>query len=154
MTMRYISLVVSVIFVLFLITSCGEEEEDETPALTTGSVSGIVKFEGEPPEGESEIQVSLFSEVGEKGPVGPPDHYSEPFEKFTGEVQYKISGVSFGTYKLAAVGWESPDSPQDEPEVVLGMHGGMQPKSITVSEAQPDVTGIDITADYARLTVD
>ena len=154
--MRYISLVLSTMLVIFLISSCGEEDE-EKPAMTMGSVSGTVTFVGEPPEGDSEIQVSLFSTVDEKGsPTGPPDYFSEPFKEFKGTVPYKISGVSFGTYKLIAVGWERPDSPPGTPEVVLGMYGfappnDMQPDSITLSEEQPDVTGIDIIADYGQI---
>jgi len=151
MTMRYISLVIFTVFVIFLMSSCGEE--DETPVPTTGSVSGTVTFVGMPPEGESEIQVSLFST---EHPAGPPDHYSEPFKEIKGEVLYKISGVSFGTYKFVAVGWERPDSPPGTPEVILGIYGftppdDMQPDSVTVSEEQPDVTGIDIIANYAEI---
>ena len=155
--MRYISLVISIVFVLCLISSCGEDDNDGTPALTTGSVSGTVTFVGEPPEGEIEIQISLFSEVGEQGfPVGPPDHFSEPFKEFTGTVPYTISGVSFGTYKLIAVGLEFPDSPPGTPETILGMYGfappgDMQPDSVTVSEEEPDVTGVDIIANYAEI---
>jgi len=142
-------------FITFLISSCAEE--DETPATTTGSVSGTITFIGEPPEGESEIQVSLFATVDESGrPAGPPDYFSEPFKEFKGAVPYKISGVSFGTYKLVAIGWERPDSPPGTPEIVLGMYGfappsDMQPDSITLSEEQPDVTGIDIVADYGQI---
>lgn len=153
--MRYISLVVSIMLVLCLIISCGEEEEETPP--TTGSVSGTVTFVGETPEGESEMQVSLFSVVDETGkPAGPPAHFSEPFAEVTGEVQYKISGVSFGEYKLIVLGWELADSPTGTPEVVLGMYGfappdDMQPDTITVSEEQPDVTGIDIVADYSQI---
>ena len=156
--MRYISVVISTMLVLFLISSCGEEgEEEETPIATTGSVSGTVTFVGEPPEGESEIQVSMFSTVDENGrPTGPPDYFSEPFKEFRDQVPYKISGISFGTYKLVAVGWESPDSPPGTPEIVLGMYGfappnDMQPDSVTLSEEQPDVTGIDIIADYGQI---
>jgi len=157
-TMRYISLVVSIMFVLCLIISCGEEEDGKEETPTTGSVSGVVKFVGEAPEGESEVQVSLFSVVDiETGrPAGPPAHFSAPLDKLTGEVPYTISDVSFGEYKLVAVGWERLDSPPGTPEVVIGMYGvappdDMQPDSITVSEEQPDVTGIDITADYSQI---
>lgn len=152
--MRYIGIAVSMAFVMFLAISCGEEEEE---APTTGSVSGTITFIGEPPEGGGEIQVSLFSVLDENGrPAGPPDHYSEPFTEFTGEVTYKILDVSLGTYKLAAVGYEPPDSPPGTAETVLGMYGfappaDMQPDSITVSEEQPDATGIDIIADYAEI---
>ncbi len=146
--MRYVSLVVSVIFVLFLITSCSEDENgEEPPPPTTGSVSGTVTFAGTPPEGESEIQVSLFST---EQPTGPPGHYSEPFQEVTGAVSYTIPGVSFGEYKLVAVGWERPDSPPGTQEQILGTYSG----SVTVSEEQPDVTEVDITADYALLTLD
>ena len=155
--MRYVSLVISIVFVIFLASSCGEEDEEEEAVPTTGSVSGMVTFIGAPPEGGGEIQVSIFSTVDANGrPTGPPDHHSEPFEQLTGGVPYKISGVSFGTYKLAAVGYEPPDSGPGTPEIVLGMHGfappdDMQPDSFTVSEDQPDVTGIDIIANYATI---
>jgi hypothetical protein len=150
--MRYIGTAVSIALVIFLASSCGEEEEE---APTTGTVSGTVTFIGEPPEAGGEIQVSLFSILDENGrPAGPPDHYSEPFTEFTGQVAYEILDVSFGTYKLAAVGFEPPDS--GGAEDVLGMYGftppgDMQPDPITVSEEQLDVTGIDIIADYAQI---
>jgi hypothetical protein len=154
--MRYISLVVSIVLFIFLISGCGEEDEESPP--TTGSVSGMITFIGAPPQGMGEIQVSIFSTVDANGrPTGPPDHYCEAFEEFTGEVPYKISGVSFGTYKLAAVGYEAPDSPPGTPQTILGMYGfappgDMQPDSFAVSEDQPDVTGIDIIADYAMIS--
>jgi hypothetical protein len=138
-------------FVLFLIS-------DETSIATTGSVSGTITFVGATPEGESEIQVSLFATVDESGrPAGPPDYFSESFKEFEGQVPYQISGVAFGTYKLVAIGWEHPDAPPGTPEIVLGMYGfappsDMQPDAITLSEEQPDVTGIDIVADYGQIT--
>jgi len=155
--MRYTNLIIATMLILFLISSCGEEEgEEEIPVLTTGSISGTITFVDEPPEGESEIQVSIFAAVDESGrPAGPPDYYSEPFTEFRGPVPYNISGISFGTYKLVAVGWERPDSPPGTAEIVLGMYGfappdDMQPDAVTLSEEQPDVTGIDIIASYAQ----
>ena len=153
--MRYVGFAVSIVFVMFLASSCGEEEE--TPVPTSGSVSGIVTFMGVPPEGGVEIQVSIFSIVDENWrPMGPPAHYSEPFGELTGEVPYTIPGVSFGTYKLAAVGYEPLDSPPGTPEIVLGMYGfappgDTEPDSFTVSEEEPDATGIDIVASYAAI---
>jgi hypothetical protein len=151
--MRYIGFAISIVFIMFLASNCGEDEEE---ARTTGTVSGTVTFVGEPPEGGGEIQVSIFSVVDENGrPTGPPDHYSEPFVEFAGEVPYEISGVSFGTYKLAAVGYEAPDALTGA-ETILGMYGfappnDMQPDAFTISEEEPDVTGIDIIADYAEI---
>jgi hypothetical protein len=155
-TMRNFILLFSLTLAIFAIISCGEDKE-ETPLPTTGSVSGTVTFVGTPPEGAKEIQVSIFSTLDAKGrPAGPPDYYSEPFTLFTGKVPYKISGVSFGTYKLAAVGYEVPNSPVGTPETVLGMYGfappaDMKPDSFTISKENPDVTGIDITADYSAI---
>ena len=154
--MRYFILFVSIIFVIFAISSCGEEEEEMPP--TSGTVSGTVTFIGTPPEGNIEIQVSIFSVVDEKGrPTGPPDRHSDPFTQFTGQVQYTISGVPFGTYKLAAVGYENKDNPPGMPETVLGMYGfkppdDMTPDSFTIIEDQPDATGIDIVANYSAIT--
>lgn len=151
--MRYLVLFVCTMFAMFLIVSCGEDDEEEAP--TTGTVSGTVTFMGEPPEGDIIVRVSVFSVVDEMGrPTGPPDHYSEPFTELTGQVTYKISGVSFGEYKLAAVGLEFVDSPPGTPQTVLGGYGMMPPDDMqadpfTVSEDQPDVTGIDIIASYA-----
>jgi len=153
--MRHISFFVLMMFVVFLAIGCGEDDEEETP--TTGSISGKVTFMGEPPEGGGEIQVSIFSVLDENGrPAGPPDHYSEPFTVFTGEVEYKISGVSFGTYKLAALGFEASDASAGNSETVLGMYGfapptDMEADSFTVSEDEPDATGIDIVADYSLI---
>ena len=154
--MRYLSFAVCVAFVMFLFNGCGDDDDDDNDAVpTTGSVSGTVTFAGEPPEGEIEVQVSIFSVVGAGGmPAGPPDHYSEPFTEFTGQVAYKISGVSFGTYKLVAIGYEPVGAPPGTPETSLGIHGfsppgDMEPDAVTVSEEQPDVTGIDIMASYA-----
>ena len=150
---KYI-IIAFMVFGLVILNGCGEDEE-ELP--TTGSVSGTITFMGTPPEGNKEIQVSIFSVLGENGfPVGPPDHYSEPFEEFTGKVSYTISGVSFGTYKLAAIGYENPDSPPGTPETVIGMYGfvppnDMQSDSFIVSEENPDITGIDIIADYSMI---
>jgi len=154
--MRHINAVIAMVFVIFLIINCGEE--DKTPAKITGSVSGKVTFVGAH-EGGGEIQVSLFATVDENGrPTGPPDHSSEPLTQITGEVPYQISGVSFGEYHLVAVGWESPDSTPGRPEIILGMYGlsppdDVFPDSITLSEEQPDVTGIDIIADYSQITL-
>lgn len=153
--MRSTKLFIPLFIVIFSICGCGEEEE--TPAPTTGSISGIVTFVGTPPEGPMEIQVSIFSVLDNMGrPAGPPDHYSEPFSQFAGQVPYKITGVSFGTYKLAAVGYERTDSPPGTPETVLGMYvasppADMQPEPFTVSKENPDVTGIDITANYSLI---
>jgi hypothetical protein len=151
--MRYLILFISAMFAMFLIVSCGDEDEEEAP--TTGTVSGTVTFMGTPPEGEINVRVSIFSVVDEMGrPTGPPDHHSEPFAELTGQVTYKIAGVSFGEYKLAAVGLEFADSPVGTPQTVLGAYGmappaDMQADPLTVSEDQPDVTEIDIIADYA-----
>jgi hypothetical protein len=152
--MRCICLAVSIVFVMFLASGCGEEEEEQVP--TTGTVSGTVTFIGAPPEGGGEIRVSIFSILDENGdPMGPPDHYSELFEELTGEVLYEISGVSFGTYKLAAVGYKAPDWPSGR-QTILGRYGvssadDMQPDPFEVSEEKPDVTGIDIVASYAAI---
>ena len=151
--MRYLVLFVCTMFAMFLIVSCGEDDEEEAP--TTGTVSGTVTFMGAPPEGDIIVRVSVFSVVDEMGrPTGPPDHYSEPFTELAGQVTYKISGVSFGEYKLAAVGLEFADSPAGTAQTVLGAYGmappaDMQADPLTVSEDQPDVLGIDIIADYA-----
>ena len=148
--MRYLTLFISAMFAMFLIVGCGEEEE----APTTGTVSGTVTFMGTPPEDEINVRVSIFSVVDEMGrPTGPPDHYSELFTELTEQVPYEISGVSFGEYKLAAVGLEFVDSPSGTPQTILGAYGmtpdDMQADPFTVSEDQPDVTGIDIIANYA-----
>ena len=154
--MRYIGPAVSIMLVMFLAIGCGDDdEEEELP--TTGTISGTVTFMGTPPEDPGEIQVSIFAILDENGrPAGPPDHFSEPFTEMTGEVQYTISGVSFGTYKLAALGYEPSEAPPGTPETILGMHGfappaDMEPDPFTISEEQPDVTGIDIVADYSAL---
>lgn len=156
--MRYIVFMFSMILTVFLIIGCGDDEGDEDLLPTTGSVSGTVTFVGEPPEDPGEIQVSIWSVLGPTGqPAGPPDHYSDVFEAFTGEVQYKISGISFGTYKMVAVGYEPTDAPMSTPETVLGAYdfappSDMEPGSFTVSEDQPDATGIDIIADYGQIS--
>ncbi len=153
--MRYIIFFVSVVFVVFTVISCGEEEtEDLKP--TTGTISGTVTFVGTPPAGKAEIQVSIFSTLVNGRPAGPPDRFSEPFTQFTGQVPYTISGVAFGTYQLAAVGYENPDNPPGTPETILGMYGfkapsDMEPDSFAVSEDKPEATGIDITADYSAI---
>jgi len=154
--MRNPILFVSLILIIFVVSSCGEEEKETLPP-TTGSISGTVTFVGTPPEGPKEIQVSIFSNLDAKGrPAGPPDYYSEPFTQFTGKVPYKISGVAFGTYKLAAVGYEVPGAPSGTAETVLGMYGfappsDMQPDTFTISQENPDITGIDMTADYSAI---
>ena len=157
--MRYIVFATLTLLVVFLVCGCGDDEdEEETP--TTGTVSGTVTFVGTPPEDTGEIQVSIWSVLDANGrPAGPPDHFSDPFEVFTEEVQYTISGVSFGTYALAALGYEPSDSPPGTPETVLGMHGfapptDMEADSFTTSEEQPDATGIDIIADYSEIGAD
>ena len=156
--MRYLGLAISMLLIVFLASSCGEEDEDEVP--TTGTISGTITFMGTPPEDPGEIQVSIWSVLDENGrPAGPPDHYSDPLLEVTGEVQYTISGVSFGTYKLAAVGYEASDAAPGTAEVVLGMYGfappaDMEADSFAVSEEEPDITGIDIFADYSALEAD
>ncbi len=152
--MRYLIIVFSAICIV-IFTSCGSDET--APEITTGTVSGIVNFVGQPPEGVIQVEVSIFSQLDEKGrPTGPPDHYSEYFKQFTGKVPYKITGVSFGTYKLAAVGYKSPDWEPGTPQIILGMYGfsppdDMVPDSFTVSKENPEVTGIDIVADYSLI---
>ena len=74
----------------------------------------------------------------------------------TGAVQYTISGISFGEYALAAVGYEPSGAAPGTPETVLGMYGfapptDMVPDPFTVSEEDPDTTDIDIAADYSQL---
>lgn len=156
--MRFVIFVALTLLVAFLVCSCGDDDEEETP--TTGTVSGTVTFVGTPPEDTGEIQVSIWSVLGASGyPEGPPDHYSAAFEEFTGDVKYTISGVSFGTYKLAAVGYEPSDAPMGTPETILGMYGfappgDMQADSFTVSEEEPEATGIDIIADYSAIGTD
>jgi len=141
-----------IVMFTFVFLSCGEEEETAVP--TTGTVSGTVTFLGTPPPGENEVQVSLFATLDAQGrPAGPPDFYSDPLPQITGTVPYTISGVSFGTYKLVAVGWELKDSPPGTPEIPIGMYGfnpptDNEPDPITVSKDNPDITGIDIIADY------
>lgn len=153
--MRNVIIYIFLLIFAFFNINCGEEEIIETP--TTGTVSGIVTFVGEPPKDIGTISVSIFSKLDERGrPFGPPDHYSEPFKQFTGSVPYKISGVSFGTYKLAAVGYKAPDSPVGSPQIILGMYGfkppaDNMPDSFTVSKENPDTTGIDIVADYSMI---
>ena len=153
--MRYIGLGITILLAIFLAIGCGEDEE----VPTAGTVSGTITFVGTPPEDPGEIQVSIWSVLDENGrPAGPPDHFSDPLEVITGEVQYTISGVSFGEYALAALGYEPSDSPPGTPETVLGMHGfappaDMEPDSFAVSEEDPDATGIDIVADYSQLEV-
>ena len=152
--MRYTGIAVSMVLVMFLAISCGNDDDDNDEMPTTGTISGTVTFVGEPPEGGGEVQVSIFSVLDENGrPTGPPAHYSEPFEQITGQVQYTIVGVSFGEYKLVAVGYEPPDSPVGTPEIPIGMYSTAPPVPgpITVSKEKPDLTGIDIMADYAQL---
>jgi len=154
--MRIAVLFISFMLIIPLVAGCGEDDE-ESEIPTTGTVSGTITFIGTPPEGECEIQVSIFSSVDEMGrPTGPPDHYSEPCDSSAAEVSYTITGVSFGTYKLAAVGYESADAPMGQAEIILGMYGfappdDMQSDSFTISEDDPDITGIDIIANYAEI---
>lgn len=146
---------VSIMFLACFFIHCGNEDILETP--TTGTVSGVVTFVGEPPKDIGTISVSIFSQLDEQGrPFGPPDRHSEPFKQFTGKVPYTISGVSYGTYKLAAVGYKASDAPVGSPQTILGMYGfnpptDNTPDSFTVSKEQPDVKGIDIVANYSMI---
>jgi hypothetical protein len=155
--MRYINITVFIVFTMFLIVGCGDDNE-VTPAVTTGTVSGVITFVGTPPAGDVKIEVSIFSKLDENGhPAGPPDFYSDYLTKTAGQALYKISGVTFGTYKLAAVGYKAPDAQPGTPQTILGMYGfnapkDMEPDSFTVSQEKPEATGIDITADYSAIT--
>jgi len=144
-------------FTMFLIVGCGDDNE-VTPAVTTGTVSGVITFVGTPPAGDVEVEVSIFSKLDENGhPAGPPDFYSDYLIETTGQVPYKISGVTFGTYKLAAVGYKASDALPGTSQTILGMYGfnapkDMEPDSFTVSQEKPEATEIDITADYSAIT--
>jgi hypothetical protein len=154
--MKYIIIVVFMVFTMSLIVGCGNDEE-EKPSATTGTISGVITFVGTPPAGTVQVDVSIFSMIDENGrPAGPPDFHSDYLTKTTGQSLYKISGVTFGTYKLVAVGYKAPDAQVGTSQTVLGMYGfkapkDMQPDPVTVSKELPDATGIDITADYAAI---
>jgi len=142
------------IFIITLMFGCSDEEK---PDVTSGTVSGLVTFVGTPPSPDIRVEVSIFSKLDEKGrPSGPPDFYSDYFTKITDKVPYKISGVSFGTYKLAAVGYKKPDAQPGTAQTILGIYGykppnDMQPDPFSVSKENPEVTGIDIMVDYSAI---
>ncbi|MBD3184386.1 hypothetical protein GF312_19030 [Candidatus Poribacteria bacterium] len=146
-----------ILLALMFVLGCGNDEDEEEADLpSTGSISGTITFVDEPPEAEVKVQVSIFSMVDPTTnmPMGPPAHYSDPLTQHTGNVPYQISGVSFGEYKLAAVGYAVVGEGSGMPNNIIGMYGfsppvDMEPDSFSVTEEQPDITGIDIIATYA-----
>ena len=124
---------------------CGDDKSTGPP--TTGSVSGTVTYRGTPP-GEGRIVIALFSVWP---PMGPPAHDVE-LSVLEGTAEYTIPGVSFGTYAVLSVGWRPlGQSVEQSPVGVYGFHPpeDMEPDPVTVSQDNPDLTGVDITADYA-----
>ncbi len=131
--------------VMFLISGCGDDSVSPPP---TGSVSGKITFVGtQPDSGAVYINAAVHYPI-----TGPTDYY-EALEVAPSqtEVTYRLEGMNFGTYAAIAVSWKDRTDPR---HTILGMYGYNEaagdtiPDPVVLSSEVPDVTDIDIVADY------
>jgi len=132
---------------------CGEESVGPP---STGSVSGKITFVGDQLDsGLVYVNAAVHYPI-----MGPTDYYKvlEVAPSQT-EVTYRLEGMNFGTYAAIAVSWKDLTGSTD-PRIhtILGMYGYSEaegdtlPDPVVLSSEVPDVTDIDIVADYGRFS--
>ena len=136
--------------VALLSFGCGEESVGPP---STGSVSGKITFVGDQPDsGLVYINAAVHYPI-----MGPTDYYKElEVAPSQADVTYRLEGMNFGTYAAIAVSWSDLTGRMGPAHTILGMYGWNEaegdtlPDPVVLSSEIPDVTGIDIVADYGR----
>lgn len=141
----------SALFLLNL-SSCEKSPTESAPESAT--ISGMVSFAGDWPSAGS-VYISIQNSWP---PTGAP-YAVESVTSSTSSHDYTFEDVAFGTYGAITVSWKDPDDPNPGTnQHILGAYGGtvqagfMDASSITVSEEEHELKGIDIPADFNLAT--
>ena len=144
------------LLIALLIVGC-QNPSDSAPPPETTEISGIVTFSGDwPTEG------TVYLTINNKGaPVGAPyatTTITSADLDNSGKYEYQFKDVAFGTYGAITVSWLDPNNSNPATnQHILGGYGGsvqsgfMDSKSVTVSEEEYELKGIDISANFDLL---
>ncbi len=153
-------LIVILVFGLIAATGCSNDNNPAN-AQQFGEISGKVTFVGTWPK-IGDVQVSIWTSWP---PMGPPAAATDPMPSGQNVQNYKIEGLSKGSYPVVTVGWRDPNNPAGAK--VLGVYWANkdsvgvkpdgisfigQPIPIEISDNQLVWKNIDIKAnlDYAK----
>lgn len=130
--------------VVFILCSC----EDSVAPPTSGSVSGTVTFEGDWPVGKGGEAEAVYVCIFTEWPIGSIPYLSDPLPApgADGLIPYTVTDLPLGTYAVVGM-WTYPEYE------FLGAYGytgeGDIPTPITLTEDNPNLTGIDFDAAYS-----
>jgi len=142
-------LILSLSLIMFLTMAC-EDNDTEDPAPEGGTISGTITFAGDWPT-DGTVAVSLSSNW-------PPQNMPAASSVLTtsSDNTYTFEHVAFGTYASIAVSWQDPnDTDPMTNQHTLGAYGAtaeayfMDATSVTVSETEYELTGLDFGADLS-----
>jgi len=146
--------------VMLLVGACSDDK-NPTKVPEFGSVEGRVTFDGTWPS-SGDVQVSIWASWP---PAGPPSGATSPIASGSTIYDYRLEGLSKGTYKALTVGWRDPANPAGAR--VLGIYlndpnntgvtvdptthapSFATPLTIDISNAKTDFTGLNVKADLA-----
>ena len=157
------NLIVLLMLTFFLLIGC---DNPTNPPPTSGTISGTVTFPVSTDENindqwptTSQISIGLYVSWP---PMGVPDTSNIDVTDLNTSNQYNyiFDDLVFGTYEGIAITWEDlTDTNPNTKHHILGTNGGTysflpyytgngtNPDPVTVSEAEPSITGIDFSAD-------
>ena len=142
---RILALAVISTALLIVLGAC----EDTTAPPTTGSVSGTVTFTGAwPVDSKGEEADAVYVCVFSEWPIDSVPYLSASLQKpgSDGLIPYTVENIALGTYAVVGL-WTYP---QYEFMGAYGYTGeGDIPTPITLTEENPQLTGIDFDASYS-----
>ena len=150
-----ILLVLSLLSIMFLTMAC--EDKNSTPESAT--ISGAVTFTG---TWSTTGTVSISMQTAWPPTLAPYAFKTIDSDDLNSnnEYSYSFENVAFGTYPAIAISWQDPnDSNPATNQHILGAYGGVypfftayggtDPKAVTVSKTEYELTGLDFGADLS-----
>ena len=138
------------------VSSCDNPSDSDSPP-EAAEISGAVTFSGDWPT-EGTVYLTINNKWPPMGAPYATTAITSADVDNSGKYEYQFKDVAFGTYGAITVSWLDPnDSNPATNQHILGGYGGsvlsgfMDSQSVTVSEEEYELKGIDISANFDLL---
>ena len=145
--------IISMAIIILLLTAGCDDNNSPTATPESATISGTITFTGDWPEtGSIDVSAMGIWDYTDPGFTGVPIKSTtiSESEVSSNTYEYSLESLPFDDYNAIIVTWLDPtDTSHHTMYHTLGAYGGINPTTVTVSEANYSVSEIDITADFS-----